>query len=37
MSIVGRVQFVALIAAAISTGLTIAFVAALAVLVWLAA
>jgi hypothetical protein len=32
MSIVARIQFVALIAAAISTGLTIAFIAALALL-----
>jgi hypothetical protein len=37
MSIVERVLFVALVAAAVSGGLTIAFVIGLAVVVWLSA
>ena len=37
MSIVERVLFVALVAAAVSAGLTIAFVVGLAVVVWLSA
>jgi hypothetical protein len=37
MSIAERVLFVALVAAAVSAGLTIAFVVGLAVIVWLSA
>jgi hypothetical protein len=37
MSIVERILFVALVAAAMSAGLTIAFVVGLAVIVWLSA
>jgi hypothetical protein len=37
ITIVERILFVALVAAALSAGLTIAFVVALAVVVWLSA
>jgi hypothetical protein len=37
MSIVERVLFVALVAAAMAAGMTIAFVVGLAVIVWLSA